>query len=105
MNGQSVMAIGTPLGLFNTPADLREQLTVFESLRQPASLFWLAHPRLASQRDALKATLLGLNKASAVVAAFFDTTGYQALHEVSAANLALADRYMPRLREGQSAVR
>ncbi len=105
VNGQSLLAVSTPQGMKNTPEPLREQVTVFATLPELPSLLWLAHPHLASQQALLKASLLGLNEPAAGVAAFFEATGYQGVREVQVAELAIADKYLPRLRESMKAGR
>jgi phosphonate transport system substrate-binding protein len=98
INGQSVLAVSSPQGLKNTPEALRDQLSVFASLVELPNLLWLAHPRLATHQATLRSALLGLNTPAVNVAAFFEATGYQSVREVSVAELASADKYLPRLR-------
>ena len=105
INGHSVLAVSTPQGMRNTPEALRNQLVVFASLAELPSLLWLAHPRLAAHQSLLKSALLGLNTPAAGVAAFFEATGYQSVREVPVSELAVADRYLPRLRESLKASR
>jgi phosphonate transport system substrate-binding protein len=99
MNGQSSLAISSPQGINNTPESIRQQLVVFAALPELPSLLWLAHPRLAPQMAQIKSILLGLNAPSAKVAGFFEATGYQGVREVQEHEHAMADRYLPFLRE------
>lgn len=105
INGQSLLAVSSPQGMKNTPEALREQIMVFANLPELPSLLWLAHPRLAARQNVLKSALLGLNTPAAGVVEFFEATGYQGVREVQSAELAVTDRYLPRLREVLKAAR
>jgi phosphonate transport system substrate-binding protein len=99
INGQSSLAISSPQGINNTPESIRQQITVFATLPELPSLLWLANPRFAPQMAHMKSILLGLNTPSAKVAGFFEATGYQGVREVQDHEHAMADRYLPFLRE------
>lgn len=105
INGQAVLAVSTHQGMKNTPEPLRDQLAVFATLPELPSLLWLAHQRLAPQQGLLKSILLGLNGKDAGLTAFFEATGYQGVRDIRANDIAVADRYLPRLRQALKAAR
>lgn len=105
VNGQSALFFGTPQGMKITPVELTAQIVAFVALPERPNLAWLAHPRLAAQRDLLQTSLMGLNEPSAGAAAFFEATGFQGMRAVSAAEMAGADKYLPRLREAIKSAR
>lgn len=105
LNGQSLLAIGTPQGLMNTPVALREKMDIFARLPEIPSLMWLAHPRIAPLHVRIRKLLLDFTPAIDEGRAFYEATGYEGLREILPSELRLVDSYVARLREMQKAAR
>ncbi len=98
VNGQAILAVSSPQGVMNTPAELREQIEVFASLPEMPSLMWLGHARVGPLLPHVKAALLAFAADSVDAPAFFEATGYQGLRDVQPAELQAVDVHLARLR-------
>jgi phosphonate transport system substrate-binding protein len=79
LSGESVLAIISPAGWGQMPANIRDGLQVFASLPAIPGLMLLANPRLAREVPRLKSALLAFSPDLPEGKQFFEATRYQSL--------------------------
>ncbi|MHB8915262.1 MAG: PhnD/SsuA/transferrin family substrate-binding protein [Thiobacillus sp.] len=99
LSGESALAIVSPAGLKQMPADIQEGLQVFATLPPLPPLMWLANPRMASEVPQLKSVLLTFSPALAEGKEFFDKTGYLNMREITPEEMKSLDPYIPYLKQ------
>lgn len=98
LSGESALAIVSPAGLKQMPADIQDKLQTFATLPPLPALMWLAHPRMASDVPRLKSILLAFSPALAEGKEFFDKTGYLNMREITPEEMKSLDPYIPFLK-------
>lgn len=99
LSGESMLAIVSPAGLKQMPADIQDKLQVFATLPPLPSLMWLAHPRMTSEVPRLKSVLLAFSPTLSEGKAFFDKTGYLNMREITPEEMKSLDPYIPYLKQ------
>lgn len=99
LSGESVLAIVSPAGLKQMPADIQGGLQVFATLPPLPALMWLANPRLESAVPRLKSVLLAFSPTLAEGKEFFDKTGYMNMREITPEEMKSLDPYIPYLKQ------
>lgn len=93
LSGESALAIISPAGWKQMPANIRDGLQVFASLPAVPSLMWLVNPRLASEAPRLKSALLAFSLNPTEGKQFFRVTGYQGMREITPRAMKSLDVY------------
>lgn len=99
LSGESVLAIVSPAGLKQMPADIQGGLQVFATLPPMPAMMWLANPRLESAVPRLKSVLLAFSPTLAEGKEFFDKTGYMNMREITPEEMKSLDPYIPYLKQ------
>lgn len=99
LSGESALAIISPAGWKQMPADIQEGLQVFASLPPVPALMWLAHPRMGMEAQALRSALLTFSPLMVEGKQFFDKTGYQHMREITEEEMKSLDRHIPYLKQ------
>lgn len=99
LSGESALAVISPAGWRQMPANIQEGLEVFVTLPPVPALMWLANPRMAREAPRLKSALLGFSPSMAEGKQFFDTTGYQDMREISLDEMKSLDSHIPYLKQ------
>jgi phosphonate transport system substrate-binding protein len=89
--GESLIGVVAPSAMKQFPAEVLEQIQVFNELAPVPSLIWIAHPRMAAQADRLKTALLRFPE-TPEGAQFAGNTIYKGLRPVSPEELRGLDR-------------
>lgn len=99
LSGESALAIVSPAGLKQMPADIQEGLQVFATLPPVPAMMWLASPRMASAVPHLKSVLLAFSPTLTKGKQFFDKTGYIDMREITPEEMKSLDIYIPYLKQ------
>lgn len=99
LSGESPLAIISPAGWKQIPADIQEGLQVVVSLPPVPALIWLTHPRVGNDAPALRSALLSFSPQLVEGKQFFDKTGYQHMREITAEEMKSLDRHVPYLKQ------
>lgn len=92
LSGESTLAIISPAGWKQMPADIRDGLQVYATLPMIPSIMWLASPRLGDV-PRLKSVLLAFTPSLPQGKQFFDVTGYQGMRETLPEEMKSLDLY------------
>lgn len=93
LSGKSTLAIISPAGWKQMPADIQDGLQIYTTLPALPSLMWLAHPRLTPEVIRLKSALLAFSPNSPQGKQFFEVTGYQGMREITPEEMKSLDVY------------
>lgn len=93
LSGESTLAIISPAGWKQVPADIRDGLQVYTTLPPLPSLMWLASPHLSREIPHLKSVLLAFSPGIPQGKQFFEVTGYQGMREVLPEEMKSLDIY------------
>ena len=93
LSGESILAIISPAGWKQMPANIKEGLQVYARLPEIPGLMWLANPRLAREVPQLKSALLAFSTALPEGKQFFKVTGYQGMREITPEEMKSLDPY------------
>lgn len=99
LSGESVLAIVSPAGLKQMPADIQGGLQVFATLPPVPALMWLASPRMASAVPRFKSVLLAFSPTLTEGKLFFDKTGYINMRGITPEEMESLDPYIPYLKQ------
>ncbi len=99
LSGESVLAIISPAGWKQIPANIQDGLQIFATLPSIPGVMWLANPRLARETPHLKSVLLNFSPNLPEGKQFFDVTGYQDMREVTPEEMKSLDPYIPYLKQ------
>ncbi|BBP02641.1 hypothetical protein TPL01_00730 [Sulfuriferula plumbiphila] len=99
LSGESALAIISPAGWKQMPANLRDGLQVFAKLPAIPGLMWLANPRLAREVARLKPALLAFSPDLPEGKQFFEVTGYQGMREITPEEMKSLDPYTQYLQQ------
>ncbi|HUW27212.1 MAG TPA: phosphate/phosphite/phosphonate ABC transporter substrate-binding protein [Sulfuriferula sp.] len=99
LSGESMLAIISPAGWGQMPANVRDGLQVFASLPAIPGLMLLANPRLASEVPRLKSALLAFSPDLPEGKQFFEVTRYQGIREITPQDMKALDPYTQYLRQ------
>lgn len=99
LSGESPLAIVSPAGLKQMPADLQDKLQVFATLPPLPALVWLANPRMASEVPRLKSVLLAFSPTLDEGKEFFDKTGYLNMRGITPLEMKSLDPYISYLKQ------
>lgn len=99
LSGESALAIVSPAGLKQMPADIQDKLQIFAALPPLPALMWLASPRTEVAVPRLKSVLLAFSPTSGEGKAFFDKTGYLNMREITPEEMKSLDPYLPYLKQ------
>lgn len=99
LSGESALAIVSPAGLKQMPADIQGGLQVFATLPPVPALMWLASPRMASAVPRLKSVLLAFSPTLTEGKLFFDKTGYINMRGITPEEMKSLDPYIPYLKQ------
>ncbi|MDP2027182.1 phosphate/phosphite/phosphonate ABC transporter substrate-binding protein [Sulfuriferula sp.] len=99
LSGESVLAIISPAGWGQMPANIRDSLQVFASLPAIPGLMLLANPRLAREVPRLKSALLAFSPDLPEGKQFFEATRYQGIREIAPEEMKSLDPYTRYLRQ------
>lgn len=99
LSGESALAIVSPAGLKQMPADIQEGLQVFATLPPVPAMMWLASPRMRSVVPHLKSVLLAFSPTLTEGKQFFDKTGYMDMREITPEEMKSLDPYIPYLKQ------
>jgi phosphonate transport system substrate-binding protein len=99
LSGESVLAIISPAGWGQMPANIRDGLQVFASLPAIPGLMLLANPRLAREVPRLKSALLAFSPDLPEGKQFFEATRYQGIREITPEEMKSLDPYTRYLRQ------
>lgn len=93
LSGESTLAIISPAGWKQVPADIRDGLQVYATLPPLPSLMWLTSPHLSREIPHLKSVLLAFSPGIPQGKQFFEVTGYQGMREVLPEEMKSLDIY------------
>lgn len=99
LSGESALAIISPAGWKQMPANIRDALQVFVNLPAIPGLMWLANPRLTGEVPRLKLILLAFSPELPEGKQFFQVTGYQGMREITPEEMKSLDPYTQYLRQ------
>ncbi len=99
LSGESMLAIVSPAGWKQMPANIRDGLQVYAILPAIPGLMWLANPRLARDVPRLKSALLAFSPDLTEGKQFFQVTGYQGMREITPEEMKSLDPYTPYLQQ------
>lgn len=99
LSGESMLAIISPAGWGQMPANIRDGLQVFASLPAIPGLMLLANPRLAREVPRLKSALLAFSPDLPEGKQFFEVTRYQGIREITPEDMKALDPYTQYLRQ------
>lgn len=99
LSGESALAIVSPAGLKQMPADIQAGLQVFATLPPVPAIMWLASPRMTSVVPHLKSVLLAFSPKLVEGKQFFDKTGYVDMREITPEEMKSLDPYIPYLKQ------
>lgn len=99
LSGESALAIISPAGWKQMPANIRDGLQVFAKLPAIPGLMWLANPRLAREVARLKPALLAFSPDLPEGKQFFEVTGYQGMREMTPEEMKSLDPYTQYLQQ------
>lgn len=93
LSGESMLAIISPAGWGQMPANIRDDLQVFANLPAIPGLMLLANPRLAREVPRLKSALLAFSPDLPEGKQFFAATRYQGIREITPEEMKSLDPY------------
>ena len=99
LSGESALAIISPAGWKQMPANIRDGLQVFATLPGIPGVMWLANPRLTREVPRLTSALLAFSPNSPEGKQFFDATGYEEIREITLKEMKALDPYIPALKQ------
>lgn len=99
LSGESALAIISPAGWKQMPANIRNDLQVFADLPAIPGLMWLANPRLVREVPRLKSVLLAFSPDFLEGKQFFQVTGYQGMREITPEEMKSLDPYTQYLQQ------
>lgn len=99
LSGESPLAIISPAGWKQMPANIRDNLQVYAVLPALPSLMWLASPPHAREVPRIKAALLAFSPGFPQGKQFYEVTGYQGMREVLPEEMKSLDIYTTYLKK------
>lgn len=93
LSGESTLAIISPAGWKQMPANIRDGLQVYATLPAVPGIMWLASPDLTREVLRLKSALLVFSPSLPEGKQFFEVTGYQGMREITPEEMKSLDLY------------
>lgn len=99
LSGESALAIISPAGWKQMPANIRDATQVFTTLPAVPGIMWLANPNLTREVLRLKWAVLNFSPNVPEAKQFFEVTGYQGMREITADEMKSLDPYARYLKQ------